>query len=60
METLPASPDAVLWDQPISAVNLIVYANQSFETVHDSEDIFIGRLYQSPSPGPLSTILLPR
>jgi uncharacterized repeat protein (TIGR01451 family) len=37
----PASPEAVLWDQPLSGTNQGTYANQDFEPAFDLYDIFI-------------------
>jgi len=57
---VPAAEFAVLWDQPLSAVNTNAYANQDFETLYDAYDIFIADDFVVPAGGwSISAIFVP-
>jgi len=48
---IPAAEFAVLWDQPLSAVNTNAYANQDFEVANDAYDIYIADDVVVPAGG---------
>ncbi len=48
-----------LWHQPQSSVNTNPYANQDFDTVDDSLDIFLADDFRSPRPWFIDTIFVP-
>ena len=55
----PASPDAVLWDQPLSTVNTNAYGDQDFEPAYDAYDIFVADDFTNTVPWDLDTIFVP-
>jgi hypothetical protein len=44
------------WDQPISAANTAVYANQDFEAAYDIYDIFLADDFTNTAPWTINTI----
>ena len=60
-ETISAirSPDAVLWDQPLSVINGGVYMNQDFETANDAYDTFMADDFTNASSWYIDTIFTP-
>ena len=49
---------AVLWDQPLSAVDDGAYANQDFAATNDSYDIAIADDFTAPDPWDIDTIFV--
>ena len=52
-------PNAILWDQPPSSINLAAHANQDFEATYDVYDIFIADDFQNASSWLIDDLFVP-
>ena len=59
VDSLGAPPGNVLWDQPISGSNTIVYACQDFETANDAFDMFIADDFTNTVTWTIESIFVP-
>ncbi len=57
--TIPGLPITVLWNQPVSPVNVGAYASQDFEEASDDNDIFIADDFSTTETWNIQTVFIP-